>query len=181
VDDRHYLYITDSHFGSKRFSIEKTLLPLDHELLHIHMAHLPRYYHKAAALVGVHQSYEPVLFFSILTSRWTGHHAGEDFVKFGDRSDKQVENSGYPSRYWRQGRTDCLELASPWKNSSKTGEFSGFFRNFCSLVFIVFSSFFCRRVSKFRPKKKNTRLSTPCLNLEHKCQKSTDRPYSPTT
>jgi len=61
----------------------KTLLPPDHELLHIHMAHLPRYYHKAAALMGVHQSYEPVFVFSILRSRWTGHHAGEEFVKFG--------------------------------------------------------------------------------------------------
>jgi hypothetical protein len=36
---------------------------LDHELLHIHMAHLPRYDHKAAALMGVHQSYELVFFF----------------------------------------------------------------------------------------------------------------------
>jgi hypothetical protein len=60
--------------------------------------------------------------FSILRSRWTAHRAGEDFVKFGDRSDKQVENSGNPSTYWRQGRTDCLKLASPRKNSSKTGE-----------------------------------------------------------
>jgi len=51
-------------------------------------------------------------FFSILRSGWTGHHAGEDFVKFGDRSDKQVENSGKPSPYWRQGRTACLKLAS---------------------------------------------------------------------
>ncbi len=90
------------------------------------MAHLPRYYHKAAALMGVHQSCEPVFFFSILRGRWTGHHAGEDFVKFGDRSDKQVENSGNPSTDWRQGRTDCLKLASLRKNSSKTGEFSGF-------------------------------------------------------
>jgi hypothetical protein len=63
-----------------------------------------------------------VFFFSILRSKWTGHHAGEDFVKFGDRSDKQVENSGNPSPYWRQGRTACLKLASPRKNSSKTGE-----------------------------------------------------------
>jgi hypothetical protein len=63
------------------------------------MAHLPRHYHKAAALMGVHQSCGPALFFSILRSRWTGHHAGEDFVKFGDRSDKQVENSGTPSTY----------------------------------------------------------------------------------
>jgi hypothetical protein len=68
----------------------KTLLPLDHELLHIHMAHLPRYCHKAAALMGVHESYEPMFVFSILRSRSTGQHAGEDFVKFGDRSDKQV-------------------------------------------------------------------------------------------
>jgi hypothetical protein len=101
------------------------------------MAHLPRYHHKAAALMGVDQSYEPVFLFSILRSRWTGHHAGEDFVKFGDRSDKQVENSGNPSTYWRQGRTDCLELASPRKNSSKTGEFSGFFRKFSFGVFIA--------------------------------------------
>jgi hypothetical protein len=93
------------------------------------MAHLPRYYHEAAALMGVHQSYEAVFFLKKFRSRWTGHHhAGEDFVKFGDRSHKQVEN---PSTYWRQGRTDCLKLASPRKNSSKTGEFSGFFRNFC--------------------------------------------------
>jgi hypothetical protein len=106
------------------------------------MAHLPRYYHKAAALLAVHQSYEPVFVFSILRSKWTGHHhAGEDFVKFGDRSDKQIENSGNPSTYWRQGRTDCLELGSPRKNSSKTCEFSGFFRNFCSGVFIVFFVF----------------------------------------
>jgi hypothetical protein len=118
------------------------------------MAHLPRYYHKAAALMGVHQSYEPVFFFPILRSRWTGgHHAGEDFVKFGDRSDKQVENSGNPSTYWRQGRTDCLKLASPRKNSSKTGEFSGFFRNFCFGVFIAIF-FFGRRVANFRQKKK---------------------------
>ncbi len=110
------------------------------------MAHLARYYHKAAALRGVHQSYEPVFFFPILRSRWTGHHAGEDFVKFGDRSDKQVENSGNPSPYWRQGRTACLKLASPRKNSSKTGEFTGFFRNFCSGVFIA--SFFL--VSEWR-------------------------------
>jgi hypothetical protein len=95
-----------------------------------YLAQLPRYYHKAAALMGVHQSYEPVFFLKNLRSRWTGHHAGEDFVKFGDRSDEQVENSGNPSTYWRQCRTDCLKLASPRKNSSKTGEFSGFFRNF---------------------------------------------------
>jgi hypothetical protein len=76
-------------------------------------------------------------FFSILKSGWTGHHAGEDFVKFGDRSDKQVDNSGNPSTYWRQGRTDCVKLASPRKNSSKTGEFSGFFQNFCFGVFIA--------------------------------------------
>ncbi len=55
------------------------------------------------------------VFFSILRSRWTGHRSGEDFVKFGDRLDKQVENSGNPSTYWRQGRTDCLKLASPRK------------------------------------------------------------------
>jgi hypothetical protein len=61
------------------------------------MAHLPRYYHKAAALMGGHQSYEAVFFFSIFRSGWTGHHAREDFVKFGDRSDMQVENSGNPS------------------------------------------------------------------------------------
>jgi hypothetical protein len=78
---------------------KKTLLPLDHELIHIHMAHLPRYYHKATAFMGVHQSYEPVFFFSILRSRWIGHCAREDFVKFGDRSDKQVKNSGNPSTY----------------------------------------------------------------------------------
>jgi hypothetical protein len=94
------------------------------------MARLPRYYHKAAALMGVHQSYEPVFFFSILRSRWTGYHAGEDFVKFGGRSDNQVENSGNPSTYWRQGRTDCLKLASPRKNSSKTGEFLDFSKKF---------------------------------------------------
>ncbi len=88
--------------------------------------------------MGVHQSSEPVFFFPIFRSRWTGHHAGEDFVKFGDRSDNQVENSGNPSTYWRQGRTDCLKLASPRKNSSKTGEFSGFFRNFCFGAFIAF-------------------------------------------
>ncbi len=51
-------------------------------------------------------------FFSILRSRWTGHHAGEDFVKFGDRSEKQVENSGNPSTYWRQGTTDSRKLAN---------------------------------------------------------------------
>jgi hypothetical protein len=44
-------------------SLEKTLLPLDHKLLHTHMAHLPRYYHKAAALMGVPHSYAPVFFF----------------------------------------------------------------------------------------------------------------------
>jgi hypothetical protein len=137
VDDRHYSYINDSHFWLQEISLEKTLLPLDHELLHIHMAHLPRYYHKAAALMGVHQSYEPVSVFSIFRSRWTGHHAGEDFVKFGDRSDKQVENSGNPSTHWRQGRTHCLKLASPKKNSSKTGEFSGFFRILPFGVFIA--------------------------------------------
>ncbi len=71
-------------------------------------------------------------FCQFLRSRWTGHHAAEDFVKFGGRSDKKVESSGIPSTYWRQGRTDCLKLASPRKNSSKTGEFSGFFRNFPS-------------------------------------------------
>jgi hypothetical protein len=119
------------------------------------MAHLPSYYHEAAALMGVHQSCELVIFFSILRSTWTGHHAGEDFVKFGDRSDKQVENSGNPSTYWRQGRTDCLKLVSPKKNSSKIGEFSGFFRNFCFGVFIAI--FFCHRVANFRPKK-NTLL-----------------------
>jgi hypothetical protein len=27
------------------------------------MAHLPRYYHKAAAKMGVHQSYEPAVIF----------------------------------------------------------------------------------------------------------------------
>jgi len=58
-----------------RDSLEKTLLPLDHELLHVNMAHLPRYYHKAAALMGVPQSCESVFFFSILRSRWAGHHA----------------------------------------------------------------------------------------------------------
>jgi hypothetical protein len=120
------------------------------------MAHLPRYYHKAAALMGVHQSYEPMFFFSILRSRWTGHHAGEDFVKFGDRSDKQVENSGNPSTYWRQGRTDCLKLASPRKNSSKTGEFSGFFRNFSFGVFIA--SFVLSQSGEFSAKKKHTLL-----------------------
>jgi hypothetical protein len=64
--------------------------------------------------------------FSILRSRWTAYHAGEDFVKFGDRSDNQIENSGNPSTYWRQGRTDCgkggdsdhrplsLNLQLPW-------------------------------------------------------------------
>ncbi len=83
------------------------------------MAHLPRCYHKAAALMAVHQSYEPVFCFSILRSRWTGHHAGD------------------PSTYWRQGRTDCLKLASPRKNSSKTGEFSGFVQNFCFALFIA--------------------------------------------
>jgi len=91
-------------------------------------------------------------FFSILRSLCTGHHAGEDFVKFDDRSDKQVENSGNPSTYWRQGRTECLELASSTKNSSKSGEFSGFFRNLCYGVFIAFS--FCRRVANFRQKKR---------------------------
>jgi hypothetical protein len=102
------------------------------------MAHLPRYYHKAAALMGVFtKAMNQCFFLSILRSRWTGHHAGEDFVKFGDRSDKQVENSGNPSTYWRQGRTDCLKLASPRKNSSKTGEFHGFFRNFSFGVFIA--------------------------------------------
>ncbi len=85
--------------------------------------------------MGVQQSYEPVFFFSILRSRWTGHHTGEDFVKFGDRSDEQVENSGNPSTYWRQGRTDCLKLASPRKNSSKTGEFLDF-----SEIFALVSS-----------------------------------------
>jgi hypothetical protein len=129
--------------------------------------------------MGVQQSYEPVFFFSILRGRWTGHHAGEDFVKFGDRSDEQVENSGNPSTYWRQGRTDCLNLASPRKNSSKTGEFSGFFRNFCFGVFIAI--FFFSQSGEFSAKKKNTLLWTPCFNLEHKCHKSTDRPYSPTT
>jgi hypothetical protein len=98
-----------------RDSLEKTLLPLDHELLHIHMAHLQRYYHKAAALMEVHQNYEPVFFFSILRSRCTDNLAGEDFVKFSDRSDKLVESSGNPSTYWRQGRTNCLKLASPRK------------------------------------------------------------------
>jgi hypothetical protein len=101
------------------------------------MAHLPRYYHKAAALMAVHESYELVFCFSILRNRWTGHHAGEDFVKFGDKSDKQVENSENPSTYWRQGRTDCLKLASPIKNSSKTGEFSGFVQIFCFALFIA--------------------------------------------
>jgi hypothetical protein len=48
-------------------------------------------------------------------------------------------------------RKDCLELASPRKNSSKTGEFSGFFRNFCFGVFIAI--FFGRRVANFRQKK----------------------------
>ncbi len=47
--------------------------------------------------MGGHQSYEAVFFFSIFRSGWTGHHAREDFVKFGDRSDMQVENSGNPS------------------------------------------------------------------------------------
>ncbi len=41
--------------------------------------------------MAVHQSYELVFCFSILRNRWTGHHAGEDFVKFGDKLDKQVE------------------------------------------------------------------------------------------
>jgi hypothetical protein len=59
-------------------------------------------------------------FFSILRIRWTGR---EDFVKFVDRSDKQVENSGNHSTYLRQGRTDSLKLASPRKNSSKTANF----------------------------------------------------------
>ncbi len=54
-------------------------------------------------------------------------------------------------RYWRAGRADCLELASPIKNSSKTGEFSGFFRNF---RFGVFRAFFLgRRVANFRRKR----------------------------
>jgi hypothetical protein len=106
--------------------------------------------------MGVQQSYEPVFFISILRGRWTGHHAGEDFVKFGDRSDEQVENSGNPSTYWRQGRTDCLNLASPRKNSSKTGEFSGFFRNFCFGVFIAI--FFFSQSGEFSAKKKNTLL-----------------------
>jgi hypothetical protein len=97
------------------------------------------------------------VFFSILRSRWTGHHAGEDFVKFGDRSDKQVENSGNPSTYWRQGRTDCLKLASPRKNSSKTSEFSGFFRNFCFGVFIAIF-LFLSQTGEFSAKKKNTLL-----------------------
>ncbi len=135
------------------------MLPLDHELLHIRMAHLPRYYHKAAALMGVHQTYEQVFFISVLRSRWIGRHAGEDFVKFGDRSDKQVENSGNPSTYWRPGRTICLKLASPRKNSSKTGEFSGFFRNFCFGVFIVFFFFFAElRISARKKKKKRTAM-----------------------
>jgi hypothetical protein len=107
--------------------------------------------------MGVPRNYEPVFFFSILRSRWTGHYAGEDFVKFGDRSDKQVENSGNPSTYWRQGRTDCQKLASPRKNSLKTGEFSGFFRIFCSGVFIVF--FFGRRVANFGQKQKHTDMN----------------------
>jgi len=66
---------TSLPFWLQEISLEKALLPLDHELLDIHMAHLPRYYHKAAALMGVHQSYEAVFFFSILRSRWTSHHA----------------------------------------------------------------------------------------------------------
>jgi hypothetical protein len=105
----------------------------------------------------VQQSYEPVFFFPVLRSKWTGHHAGEDFVKFGDRSDKQVENSGNPSTYWREGRTDCLKLASPRKNSSKTGEFSGFFRNF--FLWGLHSRFFFL-VAEWRifGKKKSTRL-----------------------
>jgi len=101
--------------------------------------------------MGIHQSYEPVFFFQILRSRWTGHRAGEDFVKFGDRSEKQVENSGNPSTYWRQGRTDCLQLASPRKNSSKIGEFSGFFRNFSFRVFIAI--FFGSKSGEFSAKK----------------------------
>jgi hypothetical protein len=121
------------------------------------MAHLPRYYHKAAALMGVHQSCEPVLFFSILRSRWTGHHAREDFVKFGDRSDKQVENSGNPSTYWRQGRTDCLKLASPRKNSSKTGEFSGFSRILSFGVLIAI--FVLSQSGQFPAKKTNTAMN----------------------
>jgi hypothetical protein len=144
------------------------------------MAHLRTYYHKAAALMGVHQSYEPVFCFSILRSRWTGRHAGEDFVKFGNRSDKQVENSGNPSTHWRQGRTDYLKLASPRKTSSKTGEFIWIFPKLLlwdlhSHILLVAE---CRIFGK---KKKNTLLCTPCLNLEHKCQNSTDRPYSPIT
>ncbi len=121
------------------------------------MAHLPRYYHKAATLMGVHQSYEPVFFFKILRSRWTGHHAGEDFVRFGDRSDKQVENLGNPSTYWRQGRTDCLKLASPRKNSSKTGEFSGFSRKFSLWVFIAI--FVLSQSDEFSAKKTRTAMN----------------------
>jgi len=90
-----------------------------------------------------------VFFFPILRSLWTGHHAGEDFLKFGDRSEKQVENPGNPSTYWRQGRTACLKLASPRENSWKTGELSGFFRNFWFGVFRAF--FFGRRVANFGP------------------------------
>jgi hypothetical protein len=127
------------------------------------MAHLPRYYHKAAALLmAVHQSYEPVFCFSILRSRWTGRHAGEDFVKFGDRSEKQVENSGNPSTYCWQGRTDCLKLASPRKNSSKTGEFSGFVRNFCFGLFIAI--FFGRTVANFRQKKEKKHIAMYALS-----------------
>jgi hypothetical protein len=70
---------------------------MDHELVHIHMAHLPKYYHKAAALMGVHQSYELAFFYSILRSRWTSRHVGEDFVKFGElrQAGKKFRKSFY--------------------------------------------------------------------------------------
>jgi hypothetical protein len=45
-----------------------------------------------------------------------------------------------------------LKLASPRKNSSKTGEFSGFFRNFCFGVFVA--NFFWSQSGEFSAKNK---------------------------
>ncbi len=108
------------------------------------------------------------VFFSILRSRWTAHRSGEDFVKFGDRLDKQVENSGNPSTSGEYQKKFLENWRIFW-----------IFPTF--LLWGLHSHFFfCRRLANFRQKKKTHCSERLVSTWNTKCQKSTDRPYSPT-
>jgi len=103
-----------------------------------------------------------VFFFPILWDFCTGDHPQEDLAKFGYRSERKVEYCWYPIIYWRQSRTNNLNIMNStffWSPNMKT--LSHFFKK--ALLYTSCSHpFFGHQVVKFCHKK-NTLCVCVCV------------------